>query len=254
MFALTLLFVALGVLKTPTTSAQARTCSLILNVATPKNHELQPVNGARAIAVRNRRTIPAFLVAGQPRFSNLRAGHYQIAVTKSGFERAVQPLDLTCERTGGIGITNIEIEPGNFRRSVVAKSKAIDAPIRGVTTVIGSGGSEPASDKSVEKKYTPPFTIPKNPIGGGVVNGKALFLPQPAYPPIARQAHASGVVTVQVTIDENGNVISAHVISGHPLLHAVSVKAARSAKFSPTRLVGQPVKVTGVITYNFVAQ
>lgn len=253
MFVLTLLFVALGVLKTPTASAQARTCSLILNVATDKNHELQPVSGARAIAVGNRRTIPAFLVAGQPRFSNLRAGHYQIAVTKSGFKRAIQPLDLTCERTGGIGKANIEMQPGNFRRSVVAKSTTIDAPIRGVTTVIGSSGSEPGSVKSGEEKYTPPLTIPKS-ISGGVVNGKALFLPQPAYPPIARQAHASGVVTVQVTIDENGNVISAHAISGHPLLQAVSVKAARNAKFSPTRLMWQPVKVTGVITYNFVAQ
>ena len=67
----------------------------------------------------------------------------------------------------------------------------------------------------------------------------------------ARNAHASGAVVVQVTVDEQGNVIAAHAVSGHPLLQQVSVNAALLAKFSPTSLMGEPVKVTGVITYNF---
>jgi protein TonB len=87
-----------------------------------------------------------------------------------------------------------------------------------------------------------------------VLNGKAISLPKPAYPAIARTARASGTVVVQVVIDENGRVISAHAVSGHPLLQGVAVSAARGARFSPTKLSGQPVKVTGVITYNFVAQ
>lgn len=91
-------------------------------------------------------------------------------------------------------------------------------------------------------------------IEGGVLNGRALALPRPAYPAIARAAHASGTVTVQVLIDEEGNVISAHAIDGHPLLLAVSVAAARQARFSPTFLEGEPVRVTGVIQYNFVSQ
>jgi len=95
---------------------------------------------------------------------------------------------------------------------------------------------------------------PKDAIEGGVLNGKALELPRPAYPPIARAAHVSGIVAVQVLIDEKGNVVAAHAVSGHPLLLAVCVDAARQAKFSPTLLEDQPVKVTGVITYNFVAQ
>ena len=86
------------------------------------------------------------------------------------------------------------------------------------------------------------------------MNGRALALPKPEYPKIARSAHASGTVTVQVVIDEAGNVISAHAVGGHPLLQAVSVAAAREAKFSPTKLCGEPVKVAGVITYNFFAK
>jgi protein TonB len=89
-------------------------------------------------------------------------------------------------------------------------------------------------------------------IESGVLNGKALALPQPAYPAIARAAHASGTVTVQVLIDEEGNVSAAHAVDGHPLLQAVCVAAARQARFSPT-LKGEPVKVTGVIKYNFVS-
>ena len=95
---------------------------------------------------------------------------------------------------------------------------------------------------------------PGNKIEGGVLNGKALELPKPAYPLIARAAHASGAVLVQVLIDEEGNVVSAHAIEGHPLLQAAAVNAARQARFSPTLLEGEPVKVTGVIQYNFVSQ
>lgn len=91
-------------------------------------------------------------------------------------------------------------------------------------------------------------------IRGGVLNGKALALPKPVYPTIARAAHAAGTVIVQVLIDEEGNVVDARAVSGHPLLLAACVAAAREAKFAPTRLEGQPVKVTGVIQYNFVAQ
>ncbi len=95
---------------------------------------------------------------------------------------------------------------------------------------------------------------PSGPISGGVLNGKAVSLPKPVYPPIARAARASGTVTVQVTVDESGKVISARAVGGHPLLQQSAVQAAYGARFSPTQLSGQPVKVTGLITYNFVAQ
>lgn len=91
-----------------------------------------------------------------------------------------------------------------------------------------------------------------NTIQGGVLNGKATSLPKPSYPAEARAARVSGTVKVQVIIDEYGNVVSATAVSGDPLLQGVSAEAARLAKFSPTTLSGNPVKVAGVITYNFV--
>jgi protein TonB len=114
------------------------------------------------------------------------------------------------------------------------------------TAPTGGGGDDDAPPP-------PPKPKPKT-ISGGVLNGKATSLPKPAYPPAAKAIRASGAVSVQVLIDESGRVVSASAVSGHPLLRAAAVSAAQSARFSPTLLSGQPVKVSGVITYNFAAQ
>ena len=156
------------------------------------------------------------------------------------------------------------------------ESKASDIPPvrKGVVTMVGTANSNAANPVApgtgtgqiisaptrVEIKDEPPppaptpKATPHAPISGGVLNGKAVHLVTPPYPAIARSAHAAGSVQVQVLIDENGNVISAHAVSGHPLLQAAAVAAARASKFTPTKLSGQPVKVNGVIIYNFVAQ
>ena len=89
-------------------------------------------------------------------------------------------------------------------------------------------------------------------VSGGVLNGKALRKPQPDYPRAAKSARAQGVVVVQIVVDESGSVASANAVSGHPLLQPAGVEAARRAKFQPTTLCGKPVKVSGIITYNFV--
>jgi TonB family protein len=89
-------------------------------------------------------------------------------------------------------------------------------------------------------------------VKAGVLNDKAISLPKPPYPPIARQAKATGTVVVRVLIDENGNVIIARPVSGHPLLQTAAAQAARGAKFPPRRVAGKPVKVSGVINYDFV--
>ena len=123
----------------------------------------------------------------------------------------------------------------------------------------GGGGSAPVVASNDEPPPPPPPAPtpppkPKTVVSGGVLNGKAISKPQPAYPPIAKAARASGTVTVQILVDESGRVVSASAVNGHPLLQQAAVAAARNARFSPTLLSGQPVKVSGVITYNFVLQ
>ena len=91
-------------------------------------------------------------------------------------------------------------------------------------------------------------------ITDGVEPGRVLQLARPAYSPLARQAHISGQVQVQVIIDIDGKVIAASAISGHPLLQPASVAAARETLFTTSKYEGKPVKVVGVIAYNFVEQ
>jgi TonB family protein len=91
-------------------------------------------------------------------------------------------------------------------------------------------------------------------VSGDFERGHALELPKPNYPAIARAAHASGTALVQIIIDEDGKVSAAAAVSGHPLLYGVSAAAARQARFTPMKFNGKPVKVTGVISYNFVPQ
>ncbi|HJU53141.1 MAG TPA: VWA domain-containing protein, partial [Pyrinomonadaceae bacterium] len=115
-----------------------------------------------------------------------------------------------------------------------------------------SSGTAPApAAPSVSTSTKPPQAAPSRPISGGVLNGKAVQLPAPHYPPSAKNQRASGTVTVEVLLDEEGKVIEARAIEGHPALRQSAVEAARRARFSPTILSGRPVRVTGVITYRF---
>ena len=100
----------------------------------------------------------------------------------------------------------------------------------------------------------PPSPGPKpilKPVSGGVLNGTAVSLPPPLYPDAAKRMRTQGVVAVEVILDEAGKVVSANATSGPQILRDAAVQAALRARFSPTKLSGQPVKVSGVINYRF---
>ncbi|MGH9942576.1 MAG: TonB family protein [Pyrinomonadaceae bacterium] len=93
--------------------------------------------------------------------------------------------------------------------------------------------------------------VPRSEKKGGVLNGRAVSRPQPSYPLEARTVRVQGTVIVKVTVDETGKVIEAAAICGPPLLHEASEATARNWRFTPALLDGQPVKVTGTISFNF---
>lgn len=142
------------------------------------------------------------------------------------------------------------------RAWVVASAAIKDEVVEEIVLKVESTGASPVR-RLTEKEYNElrggVEPLPnRGPIIGGVLNGKAVSKPMPPYPPIAKAARASGLVTVQITFDEEGKVISARALGGHPLLQQAGVQAAYQARFSPVRLSGVPVKVTGVLTYKFV--
>ena len=130
--------------------------------------------------------------------------------------------------------TNLEAAPLDVKTPAVAANQAVP---------VVKLDSEP-----------PPTPAPRpilKPISGGVLNGTALNLPPPVYPDAAKRMRTSGTVTVEVILDETGKVVSANATSGPQILRDAAVQAALKARFSPTKLSGQPVKVSGVINYKF---
>ena len=161
-----------------------------------------------------------------------------VAVTKSPYQsRPLTPFQEGPVDSAGIGA------PG-------------DTGVRSGNPV-GTGSAITVSEPTAVAAAVPPpppvNTKPRNPpaVSKGVVNGRATSLPQPVYPATAKSMGIQGIVLIQVTIDESGKVISAKAVEGHPLLKPAAEKAAWDAKFSTTYLSEVPVKVTGVITYNF---
>jgi len=127
-----------------------------------------------------------------------------------------------------------------------------------VTSLAGQAGLSARGEGFVrlQKPVTyvegePIFSKPRASARSTIVNGKAISLPQPAYPQKALDAGAEGPITVYITIDEGGNVIEAHALGGHPFLQDAAVAAAKLAKFEPAQVDGQPALVTASITYRF---
>lgn len=88
---------------------------------------------------------------------------------------------------------------------------------------------------------------------GTMLNGKAISLPKPEYTAAAKEHRESGTVIVRVKIDETGTVVEAMDQCGAPqYISQSAIKAAYKARFTPTKISGKPITVTGVIQYNFV--
>ncbi|HVF31084.1 MAG TPA: TonB family protein [Pyrinomonadaceae bacterium] len=149
-------------------------------------------------------------------------------------------------------VREVEVPPADERLRQAAELAALQARF---SPTLLSGQTVKVSGTIVynfvaEASASNPMT--SSLVRGGILNSRAASLPMPNYPPAATAVRAEGTVVVQITIDEGGNVVEASAVSGHPLLRAAAVQAAKLATFAPTRLEGQPVRVSGVLTYNFV--
>ena len=157
---------------------------------------------------------------------NLRGVAY---TSKLDFDSAIADFDKA-----------IQFDPllrnAHYNRSLAFTRKGDDARAR--------------ADLAIEEQLFPA----KSSGSVNILNGRALKLATPTYPAEAKKARVAGTVLVRVMIDEEGKVIAASAYSGNPLLFAACVEAARNSLFSATLIAGQPVKVAGVIQYNFVAR
>jgi Ca-activated chloride channel homolog len=134
-------------------------------------------------------------------------------------------------------IPNLPVNPSR-QKAQIAPTAAVEA------TPTGSLGIP--TGNSIENFDKMPI------VSAGVLNGKSIELVHPVYPAAARAINANGVVTVQIVIDETGQVAQAKAISGHLLLRPAAEQAALRSKFMPLSLAGKPVKSTGSINYRFL--
>lgn len=229
-------------------NAQAKSCPLDLSVVQYQENadiDVKLISDASATAtnIATKKITKASLFEGMPRFAKLREGRYNLRVTKAGYARTLKQVKIDC---AGLD------EDGSVSETVILWEGSAEETMkmRDVTLTVQAMEKPPTTSpqfKSSESILQTPKLI-----SAGVVNGKALLLVKPEYPPAAKVVRATGAVNVQVTIDEEGNVISASAISGHPLLRQAAEKAAKASTFTGTKLEGVPVKVTGIIVYNFV--
>ena len=156
-----------------------------------------------------------------------------------------------------VGVKASDVLPARMD-SVIGNSN-VDPPapaFSGRGTPNGTGNTPAVV---IDSPPPPPAATPKPEVpkvlkvSTGVLKSNALQIPKPNYPPLAKQLRLQGSISVQVLIDEHGKVLSAKALpGGHQILVNAAEAVAMQARFSPTLLSGQPVKVSGVIIYNFV--
>jgi len=221
---------------------EAQTSSLeVLSWVPPVTPEPpRPINDVRPQPVRHTPT-------NAPVDPNARVQERTVAQASTNDPRSV-PKD--------IGTTGIDIPPvtGPYRIS----NRNVD-PVAVTPSNSGDCIACPATPPVVRVIDTPPTPPPVKPpttqrVTSVVLSSKVVSLPQPLYPTIAKQAGIQGPVNVQILVDELGRVVSAQIVSGNAFLNPAAREAAMRARFTPTTLNGVPVKIQGVITYNFRLQ
>ena len=220
-----LLIFSLVVLCAASGLAQKKTCDFKLEVIQNQANssgEKVKIEDAEAVTyvLRDNVKIKANLVDGMPYFADLKEGNYTIAVKKKDYKTTIKRIHLDCSALNDK--TFIEQEVWMWSGSSKEKVHFIDSDY---------------NTEVFEKMW---------------VADLALDMPKPVYPKEARAVSAAGTVTVKVTIDEKGDVVSAETVSGDPLLAPSAVNVAKKAKFVPSVAKGVPVKVKGLIIYYFV--
>jgi protein TonB len=155
----------------------------------------------------------------------------------TGIPRGVPPPD---ESHAGM------IDPHSFIGEIPG------AVIPGETGKMGKSFTDLLATTPAEVPNPPPPRPPHTPIRIAAIEPSKLIVKvNPAYPELARRARVSGTVVLEALIDEEGNVSSVKVLSGHSLLVDAAVEAVKYWKYSPTVLNGEPVPILATVTVVF---
>jgi TonB family protein len=221
--------------------AQTAVCAVKINV---KSEDGILVKGTTATAMSydTKKLYRAVLKDGMPFFPQLTNGGYEISMSKAGFKKSVGGIPIECKLA--TDILEVPVSKGDSK-------EVFDITVRltvGLQTRLLTAEEEKLLSSDNEKERLKGHAKIQ-----GILNFDAVYLEKPQYPAAAQAIRASGVVTVQITVNEKGKVESAEAVEGHPLLQKAAVDAAKKAKFNPLIKDGKPIKFSGKLIYNFIS-
>lgn len=181
-----------------------------------------------------------------------------------------QPVPLSNEKIDSATINKpekpviAETPKEEIKKSADASTTAANNPDKQPTPPTGrnrrieNNGDENASNQGEKKVETPPTVTNKaetpksnSPLEVGSLVSYATQKSNPVYPIVAKNMRMTGVVKVELVIDENGQVAQVQNTSGPPMLQRAATDAVKKWKFKPFTRDGQAIKATGFVNFNF---
>ncbi len=157
------------------------------------------------------------------------------------------------EKAVGDYLKAVELDPANepaktnlqrLQAELQAKLKPAPKP------VTAEPAPKPGTVETAAAK-PPASTLPAN---IGSLKNYAVKLAMPVYSALDRQRNLKGIVTVEVSLDEEGKILSVKAINGPPSLRIAAEEAARRSRFNPVTVGEKAIKAMGFINYNFAGQ
>jgi TonB family protein len=189
--------------------------------------------------------------------------NYDLAIADFAKAIEINPKDLSAYLNRGDAFEkkgNPQQALGDYKKVVEidAGNEAAKNNLKRLEAELAPKTPPPPSPKEPEKTAVAavtetPTSAPQT-VELGQLNSLALKLAVPVYPAVAQRLNIQGKVTVQVTLDEEGKVVSAKAVNGQGMLRAASEDAIRNSKFKPTMVGTRAVKATGFVVYNFVTK
>lgn len=232
------------------------TCSLKLEVFSTKTNSQINEADVKLTSLESKETFKPVIKENDLYFNELKNGEYNLSVIKADHEKHNDNLIIMCELVPDNWIFREFITLRKYAPVTDNVTRALPKGvfILGDTDIpVDESSSSPLKIKPAESLTIQTCKrLDENQISCRYINGLASDLTLPKFPSAARVLNAKGAVLVDSLVDKNGNVLSAKAVSGHPIFYKVCEDAAKASKFNKTTVNGKPVKVSGMILYNFV--
>ena len=171
--------------------------------------------------------------------------------------REVPPTKNENNKPVETAIVKEEAKPEIITENTEASAAENSEPTKRKRRIIGSA---PKTENKTETKTESKETVAaenitvsadNSPIEIGALAGYATKKTNPIYPSTARTMRMSGVVKLEIIVDEDGKVAEVQNADGPALLQNAATIAIKKWRFRPFKRDGQPTKASGFVSFNF---